>query len=114
MAPAQKHFPAVLEMEAPEDLRGLARNGLREMAALEFKAMGPRIDAIFYLLDTLQLFHGNSVQRDPGDHLRDRHNGQIRAGHQRPPGELFPASAAEEDLLGASARLHHVCGIQED
>ncbi|MFZ3051010.1 MAG: hypothetical protein WA106_09445 [Methanothrix sp.] len=37
------------EMEAPEDLRGLARNGLREMSALEFKVMGPRIDAIFYL-----------------------------------------------------------------
>ena len=26
--PAQKHFQAVLEMEAPEELRGLARNGL--------------------------------------------------------------------------------------
>ncbi|MFZ3135218.1 MAG: hypothetical protein WBH08_09750 [Methanothrix sp.] len=44
MAPAQKHFPAVLEMEAPEDLRGLARNGLREIAAshCELKARGPR------------------------------------------------------------------------
>lgn len=28
---AQKHFQKVLEMEAPEDLRGLARNGLREI-----------------------------------------------------------------------------------
>jgi len=27
--PAQKHFQMVLEMEAPEDLHGLARNGLR-------------------------------------------------------------------------------------
>jgi len=25
--PAQKHFQAVLEMKAPEELRGLARNG---------------------------------------------------------------------------------------
>jgi hypothetical protein len=28
---AKKHFQKVLEMEAPEDLRGLARNGLREI-----------------------------------------------------------------------------------
>jgi len=31
MEPAQKHFQAVLEMEAPEELRGLARDGLREI-----------------------------------------------------------------------------------
>jgi tetratricopeptide (TPR) repeat protein len=47
MEPAQKHFQKVLEMEAPEELRVLARDGLR------------------------------------GDHLRDRHAGQVRAGHQR-------------------------------
>lgn len=29
IVPAPKLFQAVLEMEAPEDLRGLARNGLR-------------------------------------------------------------------------------------
>jgi len=33
IGPTQKHFPAVQEMEAPEDLRGLARNALREIAA---------------------------------------------------------------------------------
>jgi hypothetical protein len=32
----------VLEMEAPEDLRGLARNGLREIAARELRARGGR------------------------------------------------------------------------
>ncbi|MFA6371076.1 MAG: hypothetical protein WCW68_00475 [Methanothrix sp.] len=42
IGPAQKHFPVVLEIEAPEDLRGLTRNGLREMAARELKARGPR------------------------------------------------------------------------
>jgi len=42
--PAQKHFSAVLEMEAPEDLRCLARNGLREMAARDLKARGPGKD----------------------------------------------------------------------
>ena len=42
--PAQKHFLAGQEMGAPEDLRGLARNGLREMVARELKARGPRKD----------------------------------------------------------------------
>lgn len=46
---AQKHFQKVLEMEAPEDPRGLARNGLREITALELKARGSRMDAVFYL-----------------------------------------------------------------
>ena len=38
--PAQKHFQAVLEMEAPEELRGLARDGLRKIADRELKAQG--------------------------------------------------------------------------
>ena len=32
IGPALKHFPAALEMEAPEALGGLACNGLREIA----------------------------------------------------------------------------------
>jgi hypothetical protein len=44
IGPAQKHFQKVLEMEAPEELRALARDGLREMAARELKARGPRKD----------------------------------------------------------------------
>jgi tetratricopeptide (TPR) repeat protein len=59
---AQKHFQKVLEMEAPVDLRGLARNGLREIAARELKAKGPRMDAVFYLLDAMRLFRGMSLQ----------------------------------------------------
>ena len=60
--PAQKHFQAVLDMEAPEELRGLARKGLSEIAARELKARGPRMDAVFYLLDALRLFRGKSQQ----------------------------------------------------
>ena len=62
MEPAQKHFQAVLEMEAPEELHGLARDGLRRIAAREFKARGPRMDAVFYLLDAMRLFRGKSLQ----------------------------------------------------
>lgn len=49
-------------MEAPEDLRGLARKGLSMIAARELKARGPRLDAVFYLLDALGLFRGKSLQ----------------------------------------------------
>ena len=62
MEQAQKHFQMVLKMEAPEDLRGLARNGLREIAVRGLKARGPRMDAVFYLLDALRLFRGKSLE----------------------------------------------------
>ena len=60
--PAQKHFQKVLEMEAPEELRGLARKGLSKIAARELKASGPRMDVVFYLLDAVRLFRGMSLQ----------------------------------------------------
>jgi hypothetical protein len=52
----------VLEMEAPEELRGLARDGLSKIAARELTARGPRMDAVFYLLDAMRLFRGKSLQ----------------------------------------------------
>ncbi len=58
---AQKHFQKVLEMDAAESLRVLAKNGLREIASRELKAKRPRMDAIFYLLDALRLFRGKSL-----------------------------------------------------
>jgi tetratricopeptide (TPR) repeat protein len=59
---AQKHFQMVLENEAPEDLRGLARNGLPEIAVRGPKPRGPRMDAVFYLLDALRLFRGKVLE----------------------------------------------------
>ncbi|MFZ2471601.1 MAG: hypothetical protein WAW52_06620 [Methanothrix sp.] len=52
----------MLEMEAPEELRSLARDGLRKIAVRGLKARGPRMDAAFYLLDALRLFRGKSLQ----------------------------------------------------
>ena len=52
----------MMAMEAPEELRVLARDGLRKIAARELKARGPRMDAVFYLLDALRLFRGKSLQ----------------------------------------------------
>ncbi|MBN1236657.1 MAG: tetratricopeptide repeat protein [Methanotrichaceae archaeon] len=59
---AQKHFQMVLDMPAAEELRALARNGLREIAVRGLKSRGLRMDAVFYLLDAMRLFAGKSLQ----------------------------------------------------
>ena len=59
--PAQKRFQMVLDMPAPEELRALARNGLREIAVRELKTRGPRMDAVFYLLEAMRLFAGKKL-----------------------------------------------------
>jgi len=41
---AGKHFPMMMDMSAPEEMRALARNGLREIAVLDLKSHGPRLD----------------------------------------------------------------------
>ena len=62
-------------MEAPKELHGLARNGLREISERELKARGPRKNGGLLSGWARRLFRGRSLQRDPGDHLRDRHAG---------------------------------------
>jgi hypothetical protein len=62
MEQAQKHFQMVLDMQAPEELRGLARDGLRRIAVRGLKSRGPRVDAVFCLLDALRLFRGKSLE----------------------------------------------------
>jgi tetratricopeptide (TPR) repeat protein len=107
-------FPDVLGMEAPENLRGLARNGLREIAVRGLKAKGPRMDAVFYMLDAMRLFSGKSLEEIQEISFEIGMLGAARAGHQRPPGDACPAGVAGEDILGAGAGVHHVCGLQED
>jgi len=41
-------------MDAPEELHSLARNGPRVIASQEFKAVGLRMEAVFYLLDAMK------------------------------------------------------------
>ena len=60
--PAQKHFQEVLALEAPEEMRVLARNGLREIAVRGLKARGPKMDVVFYLLDAMRLFRGRPLE----------------------------------------------------
>lgn len=51
-----------LGIEAPEELRSLARNGMRKIAVRWLKARGPRMDAVSYLLDAMRLFRDKSLQ----------------------------------------------------
>jgi tetratricopeptide (TPR) repeat protein len=59
---AQKHFQMVLDMPGPEQLRALAKNGLREIAVRGLKSRGTRMDAVFYLLDAMRLFRSRPLE----------------------------------------------------
>jgi len=74
----------VLEMEAPEELRGLARKELSKIAAREFKARGQRIDAVFYLLDAMRLFHNKLLPEIQEITFKIVMRWQRGAGHQQP------------------------------
>lgn len=83
MEQAQKHFQKVLEMEAPEDLRGMARDGLREIAARELKARGAAKDGCRLLsVGRHAALLGQVARGGPGDRLRYWDAGAVRAGHQ--------------------------------
>lgn len=53
---ADQLFKQLLELEAPEKLKELARSARREIAIGNFKSKGFRIDAVFYLIDAIQRF----------------------------------------------------------
>jgi len=53
---ADEFFRKVLTLDAPENIKDLAKDGLREIAISNLKSKGFRIDAVFYLLAALQLF----------------------------------------------------------
>ena len=53
---ADRYYNEVLGIDAPENIRNLAKDGLREIAVSSFKSKGFRMDAVFYLLSALQRF----------------------------------------------------------
>jgi hypothetical protein len=50
-------------MEAPSNLKELAKNGLRELATATLKSKGFRIDSVMYMLSALKLFQKESASR---------------------------------------------------
>jgi len=53
---ADQLFKQLLELDAPEKLKEMARTARRELAISNFKSKGFRIDAVFYLIDAIQRF----------------------------------------------------------
>jgi hypothetical protein len=75
MEQAQKHFQMVLDMPAPEELRRLARDGLREIAVRELKSRGPRMDGSLLSAGRHAVLPRQVAGGGPGDRLRDRYAG---------------------------------------
>ena len=59
---ADEFFRKVLALDAPENIKDLAKDGLREIAISNLKSQGFRIDAVFYILAALQLFKQKQEQ----------------------------------------------------
>jgi tetratricopeptide (TPR) repeat protein len=60
---AEKYFRVLLDMQAPEMLKELARKGLGEIAFKTLKSRGPRMDVVLYILGALGIFKGKSTQK---------------------------------------------------
>lgn len=104
IGPAQKHFPVVLVMEAPEDLYDPARNGLREIAARELKARGPRLDGGLLSGWAGRLFRGRSLWEITFEIGMLGHHGRTSATPRR----ATSYGRCRAGLLDAAAYLHHV------
>jgi len=60
---AEKYFKVLLDMQAPEVLKELARDGLGEIAVKTLKSKGTRMDVVFYIVGALETFKGKSKQQ---------------------------------------------------
>ena len=60
---ADQYYRKVLEMDAPSNLKELARDGLREIAMVHLKSKGLRVDAVMYMVSALNLFEKESEER---------------------------------------------------
>lgn len=60
---ADRYYRKLLEMDAPSNLKELARDGLRGIAMIHLKSKGLRMDAVMYMLSALNLFERESEDR---------------------------------------------------
>lgn len=56
-------YQKVLEMNAPTNVQELARDGRREIAMINLKSKGLRMDAVMYMLSSLRLFEKEGENR---------------------------------------------------
>jgi len=59
---ADKYYRMLLNMQAPDQLKSLAKDGLREIAVTTLESQGLRMDAVFYILNALKTFRDKSFQ----------------------------------------------------
>lgn len=60
---AYRYYRKVLEMDAPSNLKELAKDGLREIAVANLKSKGLRMDAVMYMVSALELFEKETESR---------------------------------------------------
>ena len=60
---ADQYYRKVLEMDAPSNLKELAKDGLREIAVANLRSKGLRMDAVMYMVSALELFEKESESR---------------------------------------------------
>lgn len=60
---AEKYFRDILDMNVPESLEAVARDGLQELAVGEPQPLGLAIDAVFYLLDAIRIFRNETFMQ---------------------------------------------------
>jgi tetratricopeptide (TPR) repeat protein len=60
---ADRYFRKVLKMVASPEIMELAKTGLREIAMIQLKSKGLRIDAVMYMLGALKLFAQESESK---------------------------------------------------
>lgn len=59
---SEKYFKLFLHMNAPENLKDEVKIYLTKIAEKELKSKGPRLDAVFYMLNALRLFDNRPFQ----------------------------------------------------
>jgi len=60
---ADGYYRRILDMDAPLNIKELARDGLREIAVVHLKSKGLRTDAVMYMLSALKRFEEETDER---------------------------------------------------
>jgi len=60
---ADQYYRKLLEIDAPSNLKELAKDGLREIAVANLRSKGLRMDAVMFMVSALELFEKESESR---------------------------------------------------
>lgn len=94
-------------MQAPEELRGLARDGLQEIAVRGLKSRGLRMDDSLLSAGRHGALPRQVAGGGSGDRLRDRDAGSISGGMSATPMRRMSFGHCP-GRFGAGAAVYHV------